>query len=340
MRVNDIYLARIWEKAMADHTSQSIVSIIIPTYQAEATIAEVIRKIPDWITHIIVVNDCSKDKSGEIVQGLNNPRVYLLNHQYNQGVGGAMKTGYQKALELGSDIIVKMDSDGQMDPDYLSSLIRPIEKGIADYTKGNRFLHFTQLRQMPWIRRLGNTVLSFIIKLASGYWNIFDPTNGYTAISKNALSIIDIHRLSNGYFFETSMLFELSLNRIVVKDISIPAIYDGDHSSLSEMKTFFEFPPKVFIGFLRRILYQYYLFDFTAGSFLLLAGVVGCVFGVCWGIAYWIKSMISGIPASTGTVMIAVLPIILGVQFLLQAMVLDIQNIPVQTLTEKDINEE
>ncbi|MHC1772675.1 MAG: glycosyltransferase family 2 protein [Flexilinea sp.] len=310
------------------------VAVVIPAYQAEKTIFAVISKIPDWIENIIIVDDCSSDHTNDIVNSIGNERIIYLRHEVNRGVGGAMKTGYKKALEIGADIVVKMDSDDQMNPNYLVSLISPLVNKDADYTKGNRFLRIAELKQMPRIRRIGNASLSFFTKFASGYWNIFDPTNGYTAISKKVLAIIDFDNLSERYFFESSMLLELCLHRIVVKDVNIPALYNDEKSSLSETKSIFEFPPKLFKGLIRRIVFLYFLLDFSAVSLLLSFGIVSCLFGSIWGIVYWIKSATTNMAASTGTVMIAVLPLILGIQFLLQALVLDIQNIP------KDVVEE
>lgn len=304
------------------------VAVVIPAYQAEKTISEVLSKIPEWIEHIIVVDDCSSDHTQDIVNSIPNKKIIFIRHNLNRGVGGAMKTGYKKALEIGADIVVKMDSDGQMDPKYLAALISPLLKKQANYTKGNRFLYISELQKMPRIRRLGNASLSYMTKLASGYWNIFDPTNGYTAITRKTLTILNLENLAERYFFESSMLLELSLHRIVIKDVSIPAIYQDEQSSLSETKSLFEFPPKLFKGLVRRIVFQYFLLDFNAVSLLLIFGILGCAFGTIWGITQWIRSSNLNMVASTGTVMIAVLPIILGVQFLLQALVLDTQNIP------------
>ena len=319
---------------MINYLDDKKIVIVIPAYKAELTIKKVIENLPEWVAAIIVVNDCGNDRTVEVVSGLNDQKVCLLSHEKNLGVGGAMKTGYKKALELGADIIVKMDSDGQMDPHYLIPLISPILKRKADYTKGNRFLNATELNQMPAVRRMGNMFLSFLTKLASGYWTIFDPTNGYTAISRNALALLQMDRLDNRYFFETSMLMELYLHRIVIRDVLIPAKYNGEKSSLSEIKTIFEFPPKLVKGLCRRIHLSYFLKDFNAISMLLSFGMVSLTFGMIWGIAYWIKSALSDIAASTGTVMIAVLPVILGIQFFLQALILDIQNTPAEVLED------
>lgn len=310
--------------------SEVKIFVVIPAFRAEATIEQVLSGIPDFVDSIIVVDDCSPDQTARLVEQFRqrDSRVLLLRHKQNQGVGGAMLSGYQFALEMGAEIIVKLDSDGQMDPAFMHKLITPIVSGSADYTKGNRFLHEKELIRMPYIRRIGNLGMSFLTKIASGYWNIFDPSNGYTAISAETLNEINFDRIARRYFFETSMLLELGLQRMIVRDISIPAIYGNEISSLSVWKTLFEFPPRLLGGTLRRFTYLYFIRDFTAISLFLIIGTISIFFGTLWGIYHWWLSSVSGVEASTGTVMIAILPLILGIQFLIQAVVMDIQNIP------------
>jgi dolichol-phosphate mannosyltransferase len=304
------------------------VVIIVPAYNAEGSINQVINALPLWVDCIIVVNDRSMDNTFQIVQGNTDTRLILLENQENLGVGGAMKRGYQEALAQGADIIVKMDSDGQMDPAYLPQLLAPIISGNANYTNGNRFLHTTELKQMPFIRRTGNLGLSFMTKAASGYWNIFDPTNGYTAIDSATLSKLNFNNLADRYFFESSMLIELYNHQAVVKDVPIPARYQGEKSSLSTSKSFFEFSSKLIPAFIQRISRQYFLSDFSAVSLLLFFGLLLFGFGLIWGIWHWIISIQMQVAATTGTVMLAVLPFIIGFQFLIQALVLDIGNVP------------
>ena len=199
------------------------IAIVIPAYRAAAHIRSVLAGIPSFVDLIVVVDDASPDDTADCVKTWNDSRVHLIRHSQNQGVGEAVLTGYAAAIDLGAEIVVKMDSDGQMDADYMLPLIVPILQGEADYTKGNRFLHARQLRAMPAIRRIGNLGLSFLTKLASGYWNIFDPTNGYTAIHPSIISQLDQSAIHRRYFFETSMLLELGLVRAVVRDVYIPA---------------------------------------------------------------------------------------------------------------------
>ncbi len=308
------------------------IGVIIPAFRAEKHILKVLAGIPRFVSFIIVVNDCSPDYTAELVRTCTDPRVHLVSHEKNQGVGGAVITGYSKAVELGAKIIVKMDSDDQMDPDYLIPLIAPILMNQADYTKGNRFLHADELKSMPPLRRIGNAGLSFLTKAASGYWNVFDPTNGYTAIHASIIPMLDTDRLHRRYFFETSMLIELGMIRAVVQDVHIPAKYQDEVSSLSEWKAFFEFPPRLLVGFLRRLLIQYFVRDFGVFSLLLVLGLGFSMFGLFFGLYHWYLSASAATIASTGTVMIAVLPLILGSQLLIQSIIVDMQNAPQEPL--------
>jgi dolichol-phosphate mannosyltransferase len=306
-----------------------VVAVVIPAFRAASTVVGVITSTPTFVRHIVVVNDGSGDSTSEVVTDLHDPRVELVEHAQNEGVGAAVMTGYERAVVLGADVIAKMDADGQMDPDHLLSLITPIVIGRADYTKGNRFLHGRELRSMPGRRRVGNAGLSFLTKLASGYWDVFDPTNGYTAIHASLVPLLSAAPIGRRYFFESSMLLNLSLLRAVVRDVYIPARYPpGATSHLSESRAALQFPWRLLRGFGRRIVLEYFVRDFTAVSLYLVFGVLLGVFGMIWGVWHWAVSLQAGIPATTGTVMIAVLPIIVGVQLLLQALTLDIENVP------------
>lgn len=303
-------------------------SVVIPAYKVKKHLKEVITTIPDFVTHIIVVDDKCPQHSGEYALSLNIERVTVIFHEVNQGVGGSVFSGYQKALELASDVVVKVDGDGQMDPNFMKSLIQPIIDGHADYTKGNRFKDFKALKSMPKIRLFGNSVLSFLVKMASGYWNVMDPTNGYTAIHKRALEGLNFDHISKRYFFESDMLIHLNIENMVVQDISIPTRYRDEESSLNIKKVLYQFPVKILQGLLKRIFYKYYIYDFNMASIYLFLGIPMVLFGGSFGIIKWVQAIDKGIETSTGTVMLSVLPIILGVQFLLQAISIDIDNIP------------
>jgi dolichol-phosphate mannosyltransferase len=315
-----------------------IIAIVVPSYKVSKHIEAVLRGIPQFVSLIIVVDDCSPDNTTDIVKNINDDRIHLISHQENQGVGGATLTGYRLATELNADIVVKMDGDDQMDPNYLPQLLRPILQGEADYTKGNRFIHLKEISSMPLVRRIGNAGLSFMVKIASGYWNIFDPTNGYTAINTKIINDILDANIAKRYFFEINVLLELGISRAVVQDVYIPARYHNNESQLSEIDTLFKFPPKLLKGSLRRILLIYYVRDFNLISILLPMGMILILFGSTWGIYHWTRSIELNIEATTGTIMLSVLPLILGVQFILQALLADIQNVPTVIQSKKFLN--
>lgn len=302
--------------------------VVIPSYKTKNHIENVIKNIPSFIERILIVDDKCPQYSGIIAENLNNSRVIVLYHETNQGVGGAVVTGYSKALELGADIVVKIDGDDQMDSNYIEALIQPIMNNNADYAKGNRFTDFRALLKMPKIRLFGNSGLSFLVKASSGYWNIMDPTNGFTAINKKALKNLELEKIAKRYFFESDMLINLNIEKAVVVDVSIPAKYGDEESSLSVTKTLFAFPPKLFKGMCKRLFLKYFIYDFNMLSVYILLGLPMVLFGIIFGLFNWITSAINQINTPIGTVMFSVLPIILGTQFLLQAIQIDMYNIP------------
>lgn len=303
-------------------------AVIIPAYKVKEHIISVIQAIPGHIGHIIVVDDNCPQGSGKEAEKTGRPNLIVLYHRENQGVGGAVITGYRKALELGCDVMVKMDGDGQMDPAYLDDLIRPLAKDTADYTKGNRFRNFRELRHMPWLRFFGNSALSFVLKLASGYWNIMDPTNGYTAIHRRILERMNMEKVAKGYFFESDMLIRLNAIGAVVKEVEMPARYEDEKSSMRISRVLLQFPPKLLKGFAKRILLKYFIYDFNMASVYILFGLPFFLFGVIFGAIEWVDSYRSGTPRTAGTIMLVALPIILGFQMLLQAVNIDINSIP------------
>jgi glycosyltransferase involved in cell wall biosynthesis len=302
--------------------------VVIPAYQAERTVADVLRGIPSWIAGIIVVDDASTDGTAQAVERFGDPRVVLVRRSRNGGVGAAVCDGYRKALELGAAIVVKMDADGQMDSAQLPRLLHPILVGRADVTKGNRFRHFGALKQMPQVRLFGNSMLSFLIKIASGYWDIMDPTNGYVAIHRNALRALPLEKLHPRFFFESSQLIRLNIAGAVVVDVPIEARYEGERSHLNIASAAGWFPLLILRGLIVRVFWRYFIQDFTATSlFLVMAALLGG-FGVIFGAIHWARSALTGIATTSGQVMIAALPLLVAIFFLTQALVLDIQAIP------------
>lgn len=312
------------------------IAMVIPAYRVERDIEAVLHSLPPYIKHIIVVDDASPDSTFERVTAAaqKDERIIILRHSQNQGVGGAMLTGFQKALELNAQIIVKLDGDGQMDPARIPALIEPLIEGKADYTKGNRFRDFKSLQKMPFVRRVGNLGLSFLTKVATGYWNLFDPTNGFFAIRAEVLDRLPFEKIDRRYFFETSMLANLYLLNALVLDIPMPARYGNEISSLSIRRALFEFPYKLSTIFLRRILLRYYLYDFSMVSLYLLIGVPLLLFGGTFGGIKWIQYASQNIPAPTGTVMLPTLSVILGIQILLSAIEIDMNSAPRKALSD------
>lgn len=308
---------------MAAESSPPHVALIIPCFNEQRHIAQVIASVPPSIRTIIVVDDASTDGTRAVVEGLQEPRVVLVALDRNQGVGGAVISGYREALTRGADICVKMDGDGQMPAEHLASLLECVVSGRADYAKGNRFWDMGALARMPKARLLGNGVLSFLVKLVSGYWSILDPTNGYVAIRSAVLKQMNFRRLSRGFFFETSMLVELNILGAVVEDVPMPARYGDEESSLSLRKVLITFPPLLVRGLARRFLWRFVLQDFNALTVGVLCGVPCILFGTAFGAYRWWLSITSGTPATAGTIILAALPIILGFQWLLTALVLD-----------------
>ena len=305
------------------------ITIVIPAYNVLKHLKDAIISIPDFVDKIIVVDDKCPQNSGKIVENLD--RVTVIYHSKNQGVGGAVFSGYKEAIKQECDIVVKIDGDGQMDTAYLQKLITPLIDNKADYTKGNRFFDLTKLKTMPKMRLFGNSVLSFLVKAASGYWNIMDPTNGYTAITKKAIKLLEYRSIDKRYFFETSMLINLNIMNLVVKDVPIPAKYGDEESNLSIFKSAVEFPRKLLKGFLKRIFYRYFLYDFNMGSIYLILGLPMFLFGVIFGGYRWYLSAVYDIANPIGTVMLVALSTILGVQFLVGGVGVDMSNIPKET---------
>lgn len=304
------------------------VCAIVPAFKVKAHILGVIHKLRNYVEHIIVVDDHCPEGSGKVIEtnfpdDLGISVTYL---QTNQGVGGAVMHGYQLAAEKGYQVLVKVDGDGQMDPANIPYLVDPILAGDADYTKGNRFFDIDTLREMPISRLIGNAGLSFLTKLSTGYWQVMDPTNGFTAINAGILPWVKLEKVDKRYFFESDMLFRLGLLNAVVQDIPIVARYGDEVSNLSVGKSLITFTCKHFARVAKRIFFQYFLRGFSLASLYLLFGVVLLLFALIFGIHEWHKSVESGVPATAGSIMLAALPAIIGFQMLLNFFGYDMVN--------------
>ncbi|WP_028101451.1 glycosyltransferase family 2 protein [Pseudoduganella violaceinigra] len=307
----------------------SDIAVVIPTFKARNHILGVVAAIGPEVKRIYVVDDCCPDQSGAYVeQHCQDPRVTVVRHAENQGVGGAVMTGYKAAIDDGMGIMVKIDSDGQMDPALIPDFVAPIVNGEADYTKGNRFFDLEKVRAMPKLRLFGNAVLSLMCKLSSGYWNLFDPTNGYTAIHANVARHLPFHKISRRYFFETDILFRLNTLRAVAIDVPMEAVYGDEVSNLKISKIIGEFLAKHIRNFSKRIFYNYYLRDMSLASIELPFGLGLLGFGMVYGIYHWAHSAQTGLPTPAGTVMLAALPALMGLQLILAFISYDIASVP------------
>lgn len=312
------------------------IAVVIPSYNVRKHILGVISQIGPEVGRIYVIDDCCPVGSGDFVQSsCNDKRVTVIRNPENQGVGGAVMAGYKAAIADGMDIIVKIDGDGQMDPGLIPDFVAPIVVGVADYTKGNRFFDLEEIRAMPKARLFGNAVLSFMTKLSSGYWDLFDPTNGYTAIHRDIARHLPFKKISSRYFFETDMLFRLNTLRAVVVDIPMNAKYGDEVSNLKVSKIVGEFLYKHLRNFGKRIFYNYYLRDMSLASIELPLGIIMLIFGVVFGGYHWMASWQTRLPTAAGTVMLSAIPIIIGFQFILAFLAYDISSVPRRTLHTK-----
>lgn len=303
------------------------IGVVVPAFNEEEHLAGVVRTLPDFVDRVIVVDDGSSDRTFEVAGQLTDARVEVVRHGANQGVGAAVVSGHRRSLELGMDISAVLAGDGQMDPRYLPKLLDAIIEGGYDFAKGNRFRSRGTIREMPRKRVWGNAILTFLTKFATGYWGIFDPQNGYTAITRAALEAIPLDRLRTDYLFENSILWELGLADLRVSDVSIPAVYRGQKSGIrtghfSGLASLY-----LLARFWGRIFRKYMLRDFHPVAIFYTFGAILTLWGIAFGILviYWSW----GPPtASIATVMLSVVPFFLGVQMVLTAIMIDISLAP------------
>lgn len=305
------------------------IAVVIPCYRVRDRVLAVLQAIGPEVERIYVIDDGCPQKTGvHVEEHCRDPRVRVLRHERNRGVGAAVMTGYREAAADGADVIVKIDGDGQMDPGLLSRFVQPILEGDADYTKGNRFFNVEDVREMPLVRFIGNAVLSFVSKFASGYWDVFDPTNGYTAIHGRVAKLLPFDKISEGYFFESDMLFRLNTVRAVVIEVPLEAHYGDEESGLRPLAILPEFVFKHSRNFLKRLFYNYFLRSFSIASVNLVIGTLMVAAGGSWGAYAWIRYASAGVFASAGQVAMASLPIIVGTQLVLAFLTHDMASTP------------
>jgi glycosyltransferase involved in cell wall biosynthesis len=312
------------------------IAAVIPAFNVGKVIDQVLSAMPEMIRTVVVVDDGSTDDTAAVVEehARRNARIQLIRHDRNQGVGAAMVTGFRRTLELEADIVVKIDGDGQMPLSLLPRLVAPLINGEADYVKGNRFRDFQAIRRMPPLRRLGNVGLSFLAKAATGYWQCFDPTNGYVAIRGDVLAQVSLNRIDPSYYFEISMLSQLYLLGAVVLEEPMQAHYNGEPSSLSIPRVLMLFPGRLLSSLVRRIFLKNFVYDFNVESLELMTGLPLLLAGLIYGLYNWIWYATHRLAAPTGTVALAAVMIILGFQLVLSAISLDLEAVPRTPINE------
>ncbi len=306
------------------------VAVVIPCYRVAAHIRGVLAGVGPSVTHVFCVDDASDDGTVDAILEVAalDPRVTLVRRAANGGVGAATMDGYRAAAEAGCRVIVKLDGDGQMDPALVPVLARPILAGEADYVKGNRFQSLESVRGMPRVRLWGNAVLSFFAKASTGYWDLFDPNNGLTAVEGRVAAALPLHRIHPRYFFESDMLFRLSTLRARVVEIPMVAVYGDERSHLSVMDSLFRFPFLHGRNLLKRLVYNHLVRNFSLATVNLALGIVLVVAGAVFGAVRWAESLATGVPATAGTVMLSALPILVGTQLALSFLAYDMAQVP------------
>ena len=300
------------------------VAVVVPAHNEEKLIGTVIQTMPDFVDHIIVVDDASADETGRAAKDVGDARTEVIRLLENQGVGGAILTGHRRALAVGADVSVVMAGDAQMDPEQLPALLDPIAAGEAQFTKANRFYAIGSFDGMPKARVIGNVGFSFLTKAASGYWNLFDPQNGYTALHRSALERLPLDRISKRYEFENDLLIHLNILRVPARDVPIPAVYGQEISGIRMHTAVPRILRQLFRGFWQRIWWKYVVQSFSAVALMLMGGLALTAFGAAVGMFVLVNTL--GEPqASAGTVLLSVAPLLSGFHMLLFAMLLDIQ---------------
>ncbi|MGH3497545.1 MAG: glycosyltransferase family 2 protein [Nocardioidaceae bacterium] len=300
------------------------VAVVVPAHNEERLIGSVIETMPEFVDHIIVVADASSDDTGTAAKAVGDSRTEVVRLVENQGVGGAILAGHERVLTVGADVSVVMAGDAQMNPDFLPTLLDPIAAGEAQFTKANRFYGAGSFAGMPRTRVLGNIFFSFLTKAASGYWNLFDPQNGYTAIHRTALERLPLARIAHRYEFENDLLIHLNILRVPARDVPIPAVYGTEVSGIHMRTAVPRILRQLHHGFWQRIWWKYVLQSFSAVALMLFGGLALVGVGSTVGLFVLVNTM-GASTASAGTVLLAVAPLLSGFHMLLFAMMLDIQ---------------
>lgn len=304
------------------------VAAILPCYNEEKLIAKTVEGMPDFVDFILAVDDNSTDKTWEIIQDLakDNKKVVPIHLDPNEGIGGAYIHGYEWVLDKKVDLTFTMAGDAQCNTDYMTNMIDTLLDNDLDYVKANRFVHLDALKQMPTFRRIGNTVITILTKFASGYYSIFDSQNGYGVFKLKTLQKLPFDHIGRRYDYENTLLIALSIMGARIKDEPVPAIYGDEVSTIPVFKTTMRALRVVWVGFWQRVYYKYIVYNFHPIALFLLSGIVLGLFGVFFGLYLVLIKLLDDAVLSTGSVMLSVLPIIIGFQLTLTAITMDMNN--------------
>jgi glycosyltransferase involved in cell wall biosynthesis len=299
---------------------------VVPAYNEELLIEKTLSSIPKYVDKIYVIDDGSTDNTYSLMEkcACADLRIVCIKHEENQGVGGAIITGYKKCLEDNMDISVVLAGDNQMDPGHIPNLLKPLINGGYDYSKGNRLISADYREGMSKWRFLGNALLTFLTKLSSGYWNIMDPQNGYTAITQEALESINLDKVYPWYGYPNDLLVKLNAYGFRVKDVNIPARYGDENSNISYITYIFKVSWLLLCNFLWRLKTKYLVLSFNPLVFFYLFGVILTPTGLIFGLRAIYNKIIHGQSLFVRGVL-SLLIFTLGIQFLLFAMLYDIQ---------------
>src|SRR6266511_2854071 len=302
------------------------VAVVVPAYDEEALVGATIRAVPRFVDRIFVVDDASRDGTAAAARAVGDPRVEVLSHERNLGVGAAIVTGYQRALAEDVDIACVMAGDNQMEPADLEKIALPVARNEVDYTKANRLLSGEAWKAIPRSRYLGNAVLSFLTKIASGYWHVADSQSGYTAASREILEQLDLDRIYPGYGMPNDMLVHLNVWNARVRDIPSRPVYGvGEQSGIKIRKVIPRISWLLVKGCFGRMLEKYVIRDFHPLGVCYAFGFLMTLLGLGLGIAE-VVLRIMGNAVSVGTVVLVALLLIFGSQFTLFAMWFDMES--------------
>jgi glycosyltransferase involved in cell wall biosynthesis len=305
---------------------QARIGVVVPCYNEELLIGRVIETMPDFVDRIYIVDDCSGDGTVEIARGYaakDADRIRIIIHESNQGVGGAIASGYKAALEERMDVTSVMAGDAQMDPEDLAAILRPVVRGECDYAKGNRLFTGDVWRIMPRVRYLGNSMISLLTKIASGYWHVADSQSGYTAISLAVLKTIDWDKMYKHYGQPNDLLVRLNIYSFRVRDVTVRPVYNiGERSGIKPLRMIPRLSWLLWRLFLYRMLQKYVIRDFHPLLFFYTLGLALFPSGALLGVYLLVYRLTAG-PVSGTTALFAAFLIITGLQFLFFAMWFD-----------------